>query len=137
MFTLQHMLATCLAAQKTCAIISYRMRSFELDVILLDSITVLLETGDTKAMVNNILMAQSMAESVIVRTELDNSYEDENRVFGWLTKRADIVVLTKAISFISKEIHGKLIVQDNSKDSFYQRHYFIKDRQLQLKAVGL
>ena len=179
LFTLAHILSNLLEQSKSCTLVSYRFRKFELesiftksglnrvllsklqifdslecavetqnkqenngssvfDVLILDGLGQVLETSDCgiKDFVNIVLKAQAMSNSVILRTELDRGLEEERKIFDWVQKKAEFLMVTKAISFIAKEIHGKIVIRDQ-KENVYERFYFVKDRSLVLKTVGL
>ena len=112
--------------------------SVSFDVLILDGLSQVLETSESgiTEFVNIVLKAQAMSNSVILRTELDRELEEERKIFDWVQKKAEFLMVTKAISFIAKEIHGKLVIRDE-KENIYERFYFVKDRSLVLKTVGL
>ena len=109
-----------------------------IDVLILDGLTQVLETSDNgiRDFVNILLKSQAISNSLILRTELDCDILEEKKIFDYVHKKADLLLVTKAISFISNEIHGRLIIRD-SDENVYERFYFIKDRSLNLKNVGV
>jgi len=104
-------------------------------IVVLDSPTVILETATCSEFLKTILKAEYNSKLLILRTELSSKIDSELGMKNFLAKRSDFTISTSPISFISKQVHGK--IQISSGKSVYQRHYFIKDRVLKLTPVGL
>ena len=79
----------------------------EIDLLILDGLAVLLEIGVIRDAVNTVLKAEAVSKNLVVRTEINAKYPDELMLKSWLAKRTDLLMETTAISFISKEVHGK------------------------------